>query len=75
MHLRAILGLFVYSPKWQISLHFHTVISRKVVGKGARDNAEILWVVLSSLFFKEIWKNETRGHGRMFASAKGKQQK
>ena len=33
-----------------------------------------LWVVLS-LLFKEISKNGTRGHGCMFASAKGKQQK
>ena len=34
-------------------------------------------VVLSSLFFKEIWKNGTRGHELtcMFANAKGKQQK
>ena len=40
MHLRALLGLVVYRPKWQISLHFHTAISRKVVGKGARDNPE-----------------------------------
>ena len=40
MHLRALLGFFVYRPKWQISLRFHTVISRKVVGKGARDNPE-----------------------------------
>ena len=34
-----------------------------------------LCVVLSSLFFEEIWKNGTRGHGRLFASTKGKQQK
>ena len=40
MHLRAVLGLFVYRPKWQISLRFHTAISRKVVGKDARDNPE-----------------------------------
>ena len=33
-------------------------------------------MVLSSLFFKEIWKNGMRGHGLtcMFADAKGKQQ-
>ena len=36
---------------------------------------KVLWVVLSALFFKEIWKNGTGGHGHMFASAKGKQQK
>ena len=26
-------------------------------------------------FEKEVWKSDTRGHGRMFKSAKGKQQK
>ena len=31
--------------------------------------------VLGSLFFAEIWNKGTRGHGHMFASAKGKQQK
>ena len=36
---------------------------------------KVLWVVLSSLFFKEIWKNGRRGPGHMSASAKGKQQK
>ena len=32
-------------------------------------------MVLNSLLFKEVWKNETRGHGRIFAGAKRKQQK
>ena len=32
-----------------------------------------LWVVWSSLFFKEISKNGTRGHGCMFENDKGKQ--
>ena len=36
---------------------------------------KVLWVVLSSLFFKEISKKGTRGRGHMFARAKGKQQK
>ena len=36
---------------------------------------KVLWVVSSALIFKEIWKNGTGGHGHMFASAKGKQQK
>ena len=40
-----------------------------------RQSREVLWVVFSSLFFKEISKNGRRGHGSMFASAKGKQQK
>ena len=56
----------------------YTATSRKVVGKSVRDNPEIekaLWVVLNSLLFKEVWKNDTRGHGRIFAGAKRKQQK
>ena len=36
---------------------------------------KVLWVVFSSLFFKQISKNGKRGHGSMLASAKGKQQK
>ena len=43
--------------------------------KCTRQSQKVLWVVFSTLFFKEISKNGTRGHGRMFASAKGKQQK
>ena len=55
----------------------NTAISRKVVGKSARYNQsrKVLWVALRALFFKEIWKNGTGGHGHMFASTKGKQQK
>ena len=49
-----------------------TAISRKVVGKSARDNPEG-YCGFSSLFFKEISKNVKRGYGRMFASAKEKQ--
>ena len=40
--------------------------------KCTRQSRKVSWVVLSSLFSKEIWKNGTRGHGRMFVSAKGK---
>ena len=43
--------------------------------KCTRQSRKVLWMVFSSLFFKQIWKNGTRGHGHMFASAKGKQQK
>ena len=52
----------------------YTAISRKVVGKSARDNPERYcgWFY-GSLFFKEISNNGKRGRGRMFASAKGKQ--
>ena len=35
---------------------------------------KVLWVVFGSLVFKEISRNGTRGHGRMFGRAKGKQQ-
>ena len=43
--------------------------------KCTRQPRKVLWVVLSSLFFKEIWKNSRRDHGHQgSASAKGKQQ-
>ena len=35
---------------------------------------KVLWVTLSWMFSKEIWKNGKRGHRRVFAIAKGKQQ-
>ena len=47
-------------------------ISGKVDGKSTRHKPKVLWVVLSSLFFKEFGKNGTRGHGRMFPNAKRK---
>ena len=54
----------------------YIAISKKVDGKKCtRQSRKVLWVILSSLFFKEISKNGTRGHGRMFERAKGKQQK
>ena len=69
-------GLFLYLIAAQV------VFSRtySYFEKGCRKNCtrqsrKVLWVVLSSLFFKEIWKNGTRGHGRMFARPKGKQEK
>ena len=54
----------------------YTAILRKIVRTSAFDNPwKVLWVVLSSLLFKEFWKKGTTGHGHMFASVKGKQQK
>ena len=54
----------------------NTAISRKVDGKSASDNPERhcgwFWVRCSSEKFERIG---TKGHGNMFASAKGKQQK
>ena len=44
--------------------------------KCTRQSLKVLWVVFSSLFFIEIWKNGMRGHGRKFVTAaKWKQQK
>ena len=42
--------------------------------KWTRQSRKVLWVILSSLFFKEIWKKGTRGQRIMFANAKRKQQ-
>ena len=36
-----------------------------------RQSGKVLWVVLSSLFFKEIRENGRRDHGYMFVNAKG----
>ena len=47
----------------RLSEKVHTTIPKGIMG------------VASSLFFKEISKNCTRGRGRMFAGAKGKQLK
>ena len=68
-------------PKTTISL-WHTVnpvysyFEKGCRKKCTRQSRMVLWVVFSSLFFKEIWKNgTTRGHGYMSASAEGKQKK
>ena len=60
-------------PTTFLEIAVYTAILRRVVGRRARGNPERYcgWL-LSSLFFKEIG---TRGHGRMFARAEGKQQK
>ena len=54
----------------------YTAISRKVVGKSARDNPERhcgwFWVLFFSKKFEGIG---TKGRGNVFASVKGKQQK
>ena len=54
----------------------YTAISRKVVGKSARDNPERhcgwFWIHSSSEKFERIG---TKGNENVFASANGKQQK
>ena len=55
--------LFFFKAGFKRSIS-DAAISRKVVGNTARDNPrKVLWAVLNSLFFKEVWKNDTRGHG------------
>ena len=54
----------------------YTAISRKVVGKSARDNPKRHYGWFSVPFFsKKFERIGTRGHGNVFARAKGKQQK
>ena len=59
-----------------LKIYIYIAISRKVVGKSARDNPErhCGWfkVHCSSKKFERI---ATKGHENVFASAKGKQQK
>ena len=43
--------------------------------KCTRQSRKALWMVFSLLFLKEIRQVSSRGYGRMFASAKGKQKK
>ena len=38
--------------------------------KCTRQSRKVLWVILSSLFFKKISKNGTKNHGTMFAMLK-----
>ena len=63
-----ILETFISFPPSGIYSYFEKGCRKKCT----RQTRKVLWVVLSSLLFKEIWKNGTRGHGRMFARAKGK---
>ena len=70
----------VYRPEsivWVLA-HFEYVYSYFEKGcrkKCTRQPRKVLWVVLSSMFFKEMWRNCTRGHGRLFASAKESKKK
>ena len=53
-----------------------TAISRKVVGKSPRDNPERYCGWFRVLFFsKKFERIGTKGHGNVFAGAKGKQEK
>ena len=80
-------GHFLLSPRWplwevqlctkgvpSLSKMVHSYFKIGCRKKSTRQCRKVLWVVLSSLFFKEICKNGTRGHGHMFTIAKGKKQ-
>ena len=80
-------GHFLLSPRWplwevqlctkgvpSLSKMVHSYFEKGCRKKSTRQCRKVLWVVLSSLFFKEICKNGTRGHGHMFTIAKGKKQ-
>ena len=56
-------------------VHVYSYFKKGCQKKCMWQSRKVLWVVLSSLFFKYICKNGTRGHGIMFAITKGKQQK
>ena len=63
------------NPSFQLLHLVHIHLFRESCRKkSTRQSRKVLWVVLSSPFFKEIWKNGIRGSGRMFAHAKGKQE-
>ena len=68
--------IYPCSPVRMATYRLGIQLSRKGCRKKCTQQfKKVLWVVLSSLFFKEICKNGTRGHRLMFATAKGKHQK
>ena len=48
---------------WLIYSYFETSCRKKCKRQSRK---VVLWLVLGSLFSKEIWKNGTRGHGRRY---------
>ena len=74
-HITTQKGTWPISGHLDLTLGQYSYFEKGCRKKCTRQFRKVLWVVLSALFFKEIWKNGTRGHGHMFASAKGKQQK
>ena len=61
---------------WQKEFKLYSYFEKGCRKKGTRQSRKVFWVVLSLLFFKEILREwHERGHGRMFANTKGKQQK
>ena len=75
--INSLINELMNSFNYFINLQFikYSYFEKGCLKKCTRQSRRVLWVVLSVLFFKEIWKNGTGGHGHMFASAKGKRQK
>ena len=59
---------------WLEKSAYYSYFEKSCRKKCTRQCRKVLQVVLSSLFFKEICKNGTRGHGLMIIIAKGKKQ-
>ena len=53
-------------------MHVYSYVEKGCRKKCTRQSRKVLRVVLNSSFFKEVWNNGTRGHGRTFASAERK---
>ena len=60
------------NKRWGNSSDFgvYSYFEKSCRKKCTRQSRKVLWVALRALFFKEIWKNGTGGHGHMFASMK-----
>ena len=56
-------------------MHVYSYFKKGCQKKCTQQSRKVLWVVLSSLFFKYIYKNGMRSHGIVFAIAKGKLKK
>ena len=69
--LNLLLNISPIVVTWIIYSYFEKGCRKKCM----RQSRMVSWVVFSSLFFKEIWKNGKMGHGHMSASAEGKQKK
>ena len=65
----------MYSFMLSLQFFVYSYFEKGCRKKCTPPSLKVLWVVFSSLFFKEIWKNGTSGRGYMSASAKGKQYK
>ena len=63
------------SSEYNFARGVYSCFEKSCREKCTRQSLKALWVVLSSLFEKKFERIGTKGHGNVFASAKGKQQK